>query len=448
MAAFLSEGFGELGRKIARFRLRRALRRQADERIAALTALGQAAWDGKVDLAAHAALRDRLAGLEARAGDLTQTSGRIEKEKASLEARRVAALEGFATRRKAAQAKKAPVDAALREAKKLAAAPEKTPAHALEVERLTAETQRHAAEIAAIDAEQKAAIAPIDADIARLRTELQGAVQQTGAVQKDRKGTYCELGGALYDAKTRPPTLADAFERVASIDRDRVQSDRALGASMAESRALAGATMAKFWLVMLGVPLLLAAAGVGIHRYLNRSAPPAVSTAPSYVKQKNPGECDVQAPPDKGKGVAVSPNCVRREGVFADGLLESGKIIYPDGRVAEGTFVAGQQFGEGKLTWRDGRRYEGMFLEGRSWGQGKFVAADGTQYTGMFQPGVRLVGMGIRKSPDGSMLVGEFVDGKPSRNLILVKDGTAEKVEIGKDGAIVKKTPATEPPPK
>ena len=439
MASFLSDGFGELGRKIARFRLRRTLRRQADERTAALTTLGQVAWEGKVDLGAHAALRDRLAGLEARAGDLTVASSRADKEKADLEARRAAALATFGERRKAAQAKKAPVDAALREAKKLAASPEKTPAHAQEVDRLTAESQRHGAGIAAVDAEQKAALVPIDADLTRVRAELQGAAQQSGAVQKDRAGTFCELGGALYDAKTRPATLADAVERVASIDRDRVQSDRALGASMAESRSVPGATMAKFWLVLVGVPLLVAAAGVGIYQYQHRSAAPSVATVPAYVTQKNPGECDVQAPPEKGKGVSVTSNCVRREGVFADGVLESGKIIYPDGRVAEGTFVAGQQFGEGKLTWRDGRRYEGMFLEGRSWGQGKFVAADGTQYIGMFEPGVKLVGMGIRKNPDGSMLVGEFVDGKPSRNLILVKDGTAEKVEIAKDGTMVKK---------
>lgn len=113
--------------------------------------------------------------------------------------------------------------------------------------------------------------------------------------------------------------------------------------------------------------------------------------------------------------------------------------------MAEGTFVAGQQFGMGKLTWRDGRRYEGMFLEGRSWGSGVFVAADGTKYSGMFEPGVRLIGIGMRKSPDGSVLAGEFVDGKPSRRMMLVKDGTAEVVEIGKDGSILKKATSPEP---
>lgn len=419
MPAFLSEGLGEVGRKIARFRLRRTIRRQADERRVALTALGQAAWDGKVDLHAHAGLRDRLAGLDARAGDLSQTSGRFEKEKADLEARRAAALATFGERRKAVRPKKVPADAD--------------------------DSKRHAAEIAAIDAEQKAALRPIDADLSRVRAELKGTVQQSGAVQKDRSGTFCELGSALYDARANAAALADPMERVASIDRDRVLSDRALGASMADSRSVAGATMAKFWLVILGVPLLLAAAALGIYQYQHRSVAPPAYTAPSYVTQKQPGECDVQAPPDKGKGVAVAKNCVRREGVFADGLLESGKIIYPDGRVAEGTFVDGQQFDMGKLSWKDGRRYEGMFIEGRSWGQGVFVAADGTEYRGHFEPGVRLVGIGMRKSPDGSLLVGEFVDGKPSRKMMLVRDRTAEVVEIGNDGSIQKKTPSTEP---
>lgn len=434
MKAFISEGFGEIGRKMARFRLRRAMRTQADARSAALAALGQSAWEGKADLGAHAALRDRLAGLDARAGDLTYTSGRLEEERAGLEARRVAALETFAERRKAVQAKKAPVDAALREARKVSASPDKLAAHALEIDRLAGESQRHAAEIAAVDAGQKAAIDPIDADLARVRAGLQGAAQQSHATHKDRAAAFGELGAALYDAEARPAALAEALERVASIDQARAQSDSALGASMAESRSVAGATMAKFWLVMLGVPLLLAAAGVGTYRYLHRSAPSPVAKVPAYVPQKKAGTCDIQAPPDKGKGMSVDARCVRREGVFAAGLLESGKVTYPDGRVAEGKFIGGRQAGPGKLTWKDGRSYEGMFVEGRSWGPGVFTAADGTRYDGDFEPGVKLVGIGVRRNPDGSMVVGEFVEGKPSRTMISVKDGRIEVVEAAKPG--------------
>jgi hypothetical protein len=57
----------------------------------------------------------------------------------------------------------------------------------------------------------------------------------------------------------------------------------------------------------------------------------------------------------------------------------------------------------------------------------------------MFKPGVKLIGIGMRKSPDGSVLVGEFVDGKPSPKMMLVKGGAAEVVEVGKDFSILKK---------
>ncbi len=504
---FLSEGFRELGRKLARSRLRRAIRQQEAERLVALTALGQRAWEDKVDLAAHAGIRDRLAGLDARAGELSQTASRLEEEKAGLEAQRRAELDAFAARRKGVEANKSPVDAALREARSrksaceqaikqaesrlaaiagklaglerdiaslgaaagadaqpkiaaaqaeraklageqgelgaaLAASRAQLPAHAAEDSRLASESQRHAAEIAAIDAEQKAAIGRVDTNLARVRSELQGASQQSGAVQKDRSGTFCELGNALYDAGTSVATLAEAVTRVASVDRGRAESESTLEASLADSRALAGATMAKFWGVMLGVPLVLATLGVGTWQYLHRSVP--VAAAPQPVAQAKAGACEAQKPPDNGSGVGVRSDCTRTEGTFVDGRLQSGKITYPDGRVREGAFVGGQQIGKGTLSWRDGRRYEGMFVDGRSWGPGVFVAADGTRDSGMFEPGVKLIGIGTRKRPDGSVLFGEFVNGKPSRKMLLVKDGKAEVVELADPGNAPKGTATVE----
>jgi hypothetical protein len=48
----------------------------------------------------------------------------------------------------------------------------------------------------------------------------------------------------------------------------------------------------------------------------------------------------------------------------------------------------------------------------------------------MFHPGVKLNGIGSRKNPDGTVLIGEFVNGQPSRKMVLVKaDGKAEVVE-------------------
>jgi hypothetical protein len=487
---FLSEGLRELSRKLSRYRLRSTIRLHETERLVALTALGQAAWDGKVDLGAHAALRDRLAGLDARAGELSQAASQLETEKSGLETRRRTELEAFTARRKAVEATKSPVDTALREvrarkssceqaikqsesrqaaiagrlaglkeeaerpklvaeqgelATKLMASRAQLPGEAAEEVRLASESQKHAAHIATIDAEQKAAIGKIDAELTRVRSELQGASQQSRAVGKDRAGTLGDLGKALHDAGARDAVLAEPAARVATIDRGRADAQSAHETSLGETRALPGATMAKFWGVVLGVPLVLAAAGVGTYQYLHRDIAVPVAAQSQAATPQGTGECKVQMPPENGTGVAVRSNCVRHEGTFVDGVLESGKIAYADGRVAEGTFVGGQQFGEGTLTWKDGRRYQGMFAEGRSRGSGVFVAADGTQYRGMFEPGVRLNGIGMRKSPDGSVLVGEFVNGKPSRKMMLVKDGKAEVVEVGQDGSILKKTASPEP---
>ena len=325
--SFLSQGFRELGRKLARSRLRRTIRQQESERLAALTALGQAAWEGKIDLGRHSGLRDRLAGLDARAGDLSQESSRLDKEKSALEAQRSAELDAFAARRKVVEAKKGPVDVALRDARsrtaaagqaikqaesrlaaiagrlaalerdlvslgaaagadaqpriaaaqseraklvaeqnelgtKLTTTRTQLPAHSAEESRLAAESQKHVAEIAVVDAEQKAAIGRIDAEFARLRSASQGASQQSGAVSKDRAGAFGELGKALYDGSERVAVLAEPMERVASLDRDRAQSESAHHSSLAESSAVPGSAMAKFWGVMLGVPLILAALGI------------------------------------------------------------------------------------------------------------------------------------------------------------------------------------------
>ncbi|PWB61163.1 MAG: hypothetical protein C3F16_09005 [Betaproteobacteria bacterium] len=505
---FLSEGFRELGRKLARGKLRRAIRQHDADRLVALAALGRAAWDGKVDLAAHASVRDRLAGLDARAGELSQATSRLEAEKAGLEAKRREELEAFGARRKAVEATKKPVDAALNEARsrraaceqaikqaesrltaiagklaglerdiaslsaatgpeaqpkaaaaqaeraklaseqgelgtKLAQSREQLPGHAAEESRLDAESRKHAAEIAAIDAEQKAAIGRIDTDLSRVRTELQGATQQSGAVQKDRDGTFRELGAALYDAGARDPVLAEPVARVAEIDRGRADSEAGVEASLAETRSLPGATMAKFWSVVVGVPLALAAIGAGVYQYNHRPAP--VVAMPQPVAKAKAGACEMQKAPENGAGVAVKSDCQRSEGTFVAGQLQKGKITYPDGRVREGTFVGGAQAGKGTLSWADGRRYEGHFVDGRSMGPGEFVAADGTRYRGMFKPGVRLHGMGARTSPDGSVLLGEFVDGKPSPKMVLVKGGKAELVDTADSATAPGGTATVEP---
>jgi hypothetical protein len=140
--------------------------------------------------------------------------------------------------------------------------------------------------------------------------------------------------------------------------------------------------------------------------------------------------CAAQGPPQNGKGVKIDARCNRSEGTFRNGQLTGpGKITFGDGRVAEGEFHEDRLYGTATLTWPDGRRFEGMTHANRTSGPGKYIDAGGSEYEGTFTTGAKLIGFGTRKSPDGSVLVGEFRDGEPFGNMMLVKaDGTREQV--------------------
>ncbi len=109
-SGFLREGWKELGRKRERSRLRGQIRRSDQERNAALTHLGERAWQEKVDLSSVPELRDSLARLEARAGELSATAKKLEEEKAALAAQRQNEAATFDGRRRVAEDKKRPVD--------------------------------------------------------------------------------------------------------------------------------------------------------------------------------------------------------------------------------------------------------------------------------------------------------------------------------------------------
>ncbi|MBL0143557.1 MAG: hypothetical protein IPP91_15955 [Betaproteobacteria bacterium] len=495
---FLAEGYREMGRKLVRSKTRRTIRQQEADRAVALTALGRQAWETKIDLAAFAGLRDRLAGLDTRVGEISETANKLGQEKEGLERERSTELEKFAAGRKAVETKKSPVDAALREARsrksaceqairqgesrlaaiagrlavldrdiaspgagaaadaqqklatlqseratlaaeqnelgaKLAASRAELPAHATQESSLAAESQKHAAEIAAIDAEQKAAIAHIDTNLRRVQSETQGASQQASAVQKDRAGTFLDLGTALYDSAVRDPALVEAIEGVASIDRSRAQAESALDSSLAETRSLAGGTMGKFWSVLIGVPLLLAALGAGTYQFLHRRAAPAPVALPTPAA---PGQgCTYQAAPAQGEGVAVSSDCTRTEGTFVEGRLHGkGSKVWPSGERMEGQFYSGYLYGPGVRVYRDGRRVEATFSGGRAMGPGKITMPDGTVYQGRLW-GPIVLGWGVRRSPDGEVLAGDWREApdngmRPIGLMLRVRPGGArEKVE-------------------
>lgn len=332
--SFLVAGFHELQRRYSRFNLRRTMARQAAARSAALAALGQRAWDDRIDLGAFADLRDKLSGLDSRAGEISQQTGQLDGTRASLEQERKAALETFGGRRQGVLDKKNPADAALRDSRsrrtacertitqaegrlakipgelaqidreiaadaadpaKLQAAQERRarlvaeqgertpalataraeqPALVAEESRLAAESQEYAGQIAAIDAEQKTELARIDGELTRVRSALREAGQQASSVQKDKVEHVRALGAGLYDARTSEPALAEAVAAVAAIDRERADAASALECSQAATQALAPGVMVKFWGVVSAVVLVVVGIAYGAASYENVGVEP------------------------------------------------------------------------------------------------------------------------------------------------------------------------------
>ncbi len=272
---FLVAGYREVGRMFSRFSLRQTMNRQEAERAAALTAVGQRAWDQQVDLSAFAELRDQLALLDARAGEISQATSKLQSEKSALDEQRRAQAETFAAKRREVEAKKAPVDTAL-----AAARAEK---RAADESRLVAESQQLASQIAAIDAELRTSLGPIDAALSRLQAELGGASAQASATEKDRGATLMSLGTKLYESGAGSPALAGEFEKVAAIGKARRDTESALHDSLAVTQTLAPGTMAKFWLVVVGVPLVL----VVLLNVVQRQPTPGADSSPSSPVASN-----------------------------------------------------------------------------------------------------------------------------------------------------------------
>lgn len=339
---FLSAGVRELRRLFERVSLHRELRRQGAQRDTALGALGEKAWEEKVDLAPFGDLRDRLHGVAARTGELAATTQQLEAQKSALEAERRDELEKFQARRGAVEDKKRPVDASLRSARErhnerersiaqartrlaavagelaavgreadtarsatgaqaaaadtadqrqtalrtehgvltdtLAATEAELPGLATEVARLQGETQRYAADLAAIDAEEKVIIARLDGELSRIRSELQAATQQQRAVGKERSGLYRELGRAVYESQNRAPVLDESVRGVAAIDAARAETESRLHASLSATQALPAGTMPKFWGAVVGVPLLAVAVVLGSYALVQRYWPAPAAT--------------------------------------------------------------------------------------------------------------------------------------------------------------------------
>ena len=318
-SSFIREGWRELRRKLERRKLRGKMALGDRGRNAALTNLGQKAWEAGIALSEFPEFSAQLKSLETRTGELASATQKLEGEKSALEEKRRAEVARFDARRQALDNLKRPVDGSFRDASqkqnaqdretrrmesRLAAiagelagierqtAPPASPGQAPptatldakrqqllteqsqlsaalpqakqslqalgpEVERLKQESQRLGNEIAKVEAERKAALGQIDASLDRLRGELRSTGQQSAAAGQERTNRFLQLGLGLYDKKKTEPALAEAIAEVQKAEGVLAAGAGSLRESLAQTQAMPRGTMAKFFVTIVAVPLLM-----------------------------------------------------------------------------------------------------------------------------------------------------------------------------------------------
>lgn len=272
---FLREGWHELRRKLERNKLRRQLRQQEHERNAALTRLGQRAWEDKLDLSADPELRDQLSLLEGRASQLTAATKDLEGQRSVLEERRRSEVAKFDGQRRAIEEKKRPVDAALRDAREKQAQQETT------IKRLEARQAALVAELAALEhqlasppaaptneqqaqltaaqnkrqqlfAERprlseelsaaRASLPALMSEINRLAEESHGYATEIGRVESDRNTLLTQMDGELSQVRAQ---LSATSREAGAVEQERAERFLQLG-SMLYDRKVTAPALAEF----------------------------------------------------------------------------------------------------------------------------------------------------------------------------------------------------------
>jgi len=322
---FIHDGFSEIGRKFRRRKLRKHQRALEGQRQEAFLRLGRRSWEAQIDLSAYSDLRDKLRGLDDRAGQLTAKTGELQAQSGSLQSERAAEIARFDELSRPVLEEKAEVDKALRAARarqseneraiaglqgrlkwltdelerpgqagsgqrsresllaeqkgtthQLAAAIPAREALAAEVNRLTGESQRLADHLARIEADRKSILAPIDAKLQRVQQESKGATREISDVGREQTDRFTELGAALYRQKEAHPALQDCRQAVEAIDQNRAEVQAALDASVTLTIAMPRRTMLKF----AAVPLLLLLVAVGAVLVLYSLSPETPDAGP------------------------------------------------------------------------------------------------------------------------------------------------------------------------
>lgn len=355
----LRSGFGEINRKLQRLVLGRQIKVAQRAYARELRNLGRRAAEAGITDAADEALRAALADTDARERDLGAKLGTLEEEIRKLEAQRDADAARFKSLADEVIARKSPLDAELATQQKAAArnrhegdqvkrrmakaAPEGQPAEERQnLEALLAQLAAAAAAAEGETARLGAAIAPLQAELDRiaaqrtetaartngaisdLRKQANQARSESAGVSRQRDMHFEKLGAVLVAAGIASPALAAQMGAVAAAAQARDALQARHDASLAESRGMPKATMAKFAGLMLASGLALAAGGYAIKNATDTSK--ARSTAaPAQVTVS-----DCPMPSVKYK-VAANPggpyNVTRGRTVRLDGGRSTGHCL-------------------------------------------------------------------------------------------------------------------------
>ena len=306
---FASDGLAELRRRMRRVGVRKQVKALDAQRRAALALLGRTAWQAGLDLTAFAELRDEIARLSERAGDLAATARRLEGERAEWQAKRQAEEARFDALLRPAVAGQTEADVALRAARsalkeqdralremeskvsRLASelakpAPAPAPAGptapaadsrraehdaavahlppakaardqaATEAEARATTARQRADEVARVQSERKAALQPIDAELKRVADEFGRAGQETAVVGREQDDRFATLGSALHARRLPDAALVAQMQTVDALDAQRATAHEALDASLQLTQAMPRGTMALFWTVFVLVPVV------------------------------------------------------------------------------------------------------------------------------------------------------------------------------------------------
>ena len=140
------------------------------------------------------------------------------------------------------------------------------------------------------------------------------------------------------------------------------------------------------------------------------------------------GESTVTTALTEASSTAFAAGTTRYSGQFvrdADSptYSGSGKLVWANGDVFEGTLVKGQRHGKGLFIWANGQRYNGDWVNDKPIGQASIQFANGNQYEGSVNNGTPH-NMGRMRYASGDTYTGQFNAGGPQgKGLYIWKNG-------------------------